>query len=260
MSRTAPLSDPIQIRHLSVPRRMRYAVRGNEEDPDEIWFVLHGYGQLAHRFLRYFADLDDGTRLLVAPEGLHRHYLDHAERKVGASWMTSEDRLTDIDDYVGWLDRLHARIAGAEPGPRGVGEGGAAVEEGGALVEGRGSPGVGSKTGCGVPVVTLGFSQGVHTLSRWLAFGRAGMDHVVLWGAPLPPDLEVGEHLARFRGPRLTLVAGEGDPHFGPDVLAATEERLAGHGIPFRTIRFPGGHRIDRSVLARIADGGPREG
>jgi len=200
-------------------------VRGNEEDPDEIWLVLHGYGQLAHRFLRYFADLDDGSRLLVAPEGLHRHYLDHAERKVGASWMTSEDRLVDIDDYVGWLDRLHARVTGAELGSRGV------------------------------TVVALGFSQGVHTLSRWLAFGRAGMDHVVLWGAPLPPDLDVGEHLGRLRGPRLTLVAGEEDPHFGPEAVAATGERLAAHGIPFRTIRFAGGHRIDREVLAGIAAG-----
>lgn len=228
-ARKAGLSDAIDVRHLSVPRRMRYAVRGNEEDPDEIWFVLHGYGQLAHRFLRYFADLDDGTRLLVAPEGLHRHYLDHAERKVGASWMTSEDRLTDIDDYVGWLERLHARVVGQE-------------------VPGGSPDGAG-----GVPVVALGFSQGVHTLCRWLAFGAARLDAVVLWGAPLPPDLDVGEHLARFREPRITLVGGREDPHFGPDAVAAQEDRLSSRGIPVRTIGFPGGHRIDREVLGRIA-------
>lgn len=212
---------------------MRYAVRGNEEDPEEIWFVLHGYGQLAHRFLRYFADLDDGSRLLVAPEGLHRHYLDHADRKVGASWMTSEDRLTDIEDYVGWLDRLYERVRDA--------------------VEGGRQAGMGLGRDRGVPVVTLGFSQGVHTLSRWLAFGEARLDTVVLWGAPVPPDLEVGDHLARFRQPRIALVAGEEDPHFRPDAVAAVEERLASHGIAVRTIGFAGGHRIDREALGRIA-------
>ena len=37
----------------------------------ELWVVLHGYGQLASRFLAGFGTLDDGSRLIVAPITSH---------------------------------------------------------------------------------------------------------------------------------------------------------------------------------------------
>ena len=100
--------------HLSVPRTARYHVLGAmSQGLREIWIVCHGYGQLAARFLSWFAPLDDGTRLIVAPEALSRFYLDdrpgaiHTESRVGATWMTREDREHEITDYVRYLDVLH---------------------------------------------------------------------------------------------------------------------------------------------------------
>jgi len=75
----------VQEHRITVSRSARYFTLGR---PDrEVWFVLHGYGQLAARFLRHFEPLDDGTRLMVAPEALSRFYLGEAraERGVGAS-------------------------------------------------------------------------------------------------------------------------------------------------------------------------------
>src|SRR5215213_7354677 len=98
--------------HLSVTRTARYYTLGPLDGaPREVWVVCHGFGQLASRFLRHFDAIDDGTRLVVAPEALQRFYLDElkipaAERRVGATWMTREDRLADINDYVGYLDAL----------------------------------------------------------------------------------------------------------------------------------------------------------
>lgn len=229
----------IATRHLEIRRHARYAVLGpdGEEaqgaEPDartsSTWFALHGYGQTAPGFLRYFAALDDGSRLLVAPEGLHRHYVDHDAGKVGASWMTSEDRLTDIADYVAYLDRLHARVGAADVG----GADGASDSE--------------------FRVVALGFSQGVHTLSRWLAFGAARIDAAVFWGSHLPPDLDLGEHADRFRGTGVHLVAGDEDPHFDEEAVSQAEGRLRAAGIPFETHRYGGGHRLDREVLEKLA-------
>ncbi|MFL5521990.1 MAG: hypothetical protein ACJ8B6_13695, partial [Gemmatimonadales bacterium] len=64
-------ADPTITAHaLIVPRTARYYTLGPTHGfPRELWFVCHGYGQLAGRFLRQFAPLDDGTRLIVAPEG-----------------------------------------------------------------------------------------------------------------------------------------------------------------------------------------------
>src|SRR3989454_9529410 len=96
----------LQEHHLSVTRTARYFTLG---DPSggvaEVWFVCHGYGQLAGRFLRHFEPLADGTRLLVAPEALSRFYLEDMtvparEREVRRAWIPREDRLSGIDDYV----------------------------------------------------------------------------------------------------------------------------------------------------------------
>ena len=218
----AALSDPIDVRHLTVPRQLRYAVRGEPGAPREVWFALHGYGQLAPRFLRYLEVLDNGSRLLVAPEGLHRYYLDHAERTVGATWMTSEDRLTDIQDYVTWLDRLYEHVFETVRRQD-------------------------------VRCVALGFSQGVHTLFRWLAFGSAAVDAAVAWGAGLPHDLDLESHAAALRGVRLFLVAGDRDPVFGANALSTAERRLEAAGLGARTLGFEGEHRLDRDTLARLA-------
>ena len=51
---------------LAVARSARYVTLGPMAGVREVWFVCHGYGQLATRFLRSFGPLDDGTRLLVA--------------------------------------------------------------------------------------------------------------------------------------------------------------------------------------------------
>ncbi|HJS73420.1 MAG TPA: phospholipase, partial [Vicinamibacteria bacterium] len=84
--------------HLAVPRTARYLTLGPGEGPiEEVWFLLHGYGQLASELLHYARALAGDRRLLVAPEGLSRFYHEDHE-KVGASWMTREDRLAEIDD------------------------------------------------------------------------------------------------------------------------------------------------------------------
>jgi hypothetical protein len=50
----------------------------------------------------------------VAPEGLSRFYFEGGFHgpgsKVGATWMTREDRLAKIEDYVGYLDALHDAV------------------------------------------------------------------------------------------------------------------------------------------------------
>src|SRR3989442_9768950 len=99
--------------HIGVSRTARYFTLGNSSSGvGEVWFACHGYGQVASRFLEKLRVLDDGHRYLVAPEGLSRFYLSESptERRVGASWMTREDRLAEIEDYVRYLDAGYAAL------------------------------------------------------------------------------------------------------------------------------------------------------
>src|SRR5207247_7272239 len=116
----------MQEHHIGVTRSARYFTLGNSSrGVGEVWVACHGYGQLAARFLEKLRVLDDGRRYLVAPEGLSRFYLSESptERRVGASWMTREDRLAEIEDYVEYLDAVYADVCGLLDPARGTAHG-----------------------------------------------------------------------------------------------------------------------------------------
>ncbi len=206
----------MQEHPFSTSRSARYFTLGAPANAAECWFVCHGYGQLASRFLERFRPLEAERRCIVAPEGLSRFYLteDPAERRVGASWMTREDRLHEIADYVRYLDGVYTQVA---PGK--------------------------------AKVTVLGFSQGTATACRWAALGSARIDRLIVWGGEVPPDLD----LERLRVPSLTLVYGTRDQFFTPKIVAATEGRLREHNIGYDLVSFDGAHEISEPALLRVA-------
>lgn len=205
---------------VQVSRSARYFTLGGGPGPVEAWFVLHGFSQLAADFIRWFAPAASPARLVVAPEALNRYYTSHETRKVGATWMTSEDRLAEIDDYVGWLD--------------------AALED----VRARHTV---------TSVEIHGFSQGCATACRWVALGRVRPSRLVLWGGTVPPDLDLTAHGGRLSDSRLTLVIGDRDRFLPDDKVTAELARLDGAGIRYEARRFRGGHVVPWSVLADLA-------
>ena len=225
------MPDPTPHGHqLAVRRTARYFTLGAASAATrELWYVCHGYGQLAEEFIRHCAVLDEGTRLVVAPEGLNRYYrnpdpLRHKEGGVGATWMTSEARELEIDDYVGYLDQLHSSVAGAAAA--------------------AGAP--------ALRIVVLGFSQGAATAARWVALGRVEAHELVLWGGLLPPDLGA-DGLRRVAAVPLTVVYGTRDQYATSKILAAEEARLEREGLRPRRLTFDGGHRLDDATLTALA-------
>ncbi len=188
----------------------------------DVWFVLHGYGQLAPFFIRHFRVLDDGSRVFVAPEALSRFYLESSDGRVGASWMTKEDRVHEINDYLAYLDALYDHVFSQIDRAR-------------------------------VRVHVLGFSQGCATASRWAALGQARADRLTLWAGDLAHDLDLDAHAALFRPLDLTLVVGSRDQYLTPARLAEHEERLRRHALPYRLLPFNGGHHLDADVLHKLA-------
>ncbi len=229
-SPSSELNTPVEG-HLPVTRTARYwSVGGDVGQPGECWVVLHGYQQLARRFLRRFEPVAGDHRRVVAPEGLSRFYSDprpgrHGRTSpVGASWMTREDREHEIRDYVAYLDRLWDHLRQDLPGS--------------------------------VRLVVLGFSQGVATACRWLTQGRARADRLVLWGDFLPPDLDLGRAAERLGGTEVVLVRGEADGVLADERLRSEEEaRISASGITLRRVTYPGGHDIDGRVLRKLASG-----
>jgi predicted esterase len=212
-----------------VPRTARYYTLGGEpgSPPHTWWFVLHGYAQLAADFIRYFADLAAGHSVVVAPEAMNRFYTvspDAAparERPVGATWMTREDRESEVADYVEYLDTVFDEVTGGTPSP-------------------------------GAHVNVVGFSQGAATAARWVAHGRVPATHLILWGGLVPPDADLSRGPHSLRGVPLTIVLGSRDHYVSDAALADEVSRLARAGIRASVIRFDGGHAVSRSVFPQL--------
>lgn len=204
--------------HITVPRTARYHALGDAATASEMWIVLHGYGHLARYFLRKFEGLEEG-RLIVAPEGLSRFYLDDGHTRVGATWMTREDRELEIADQLTYLDQLTEHLR------------------------------AGSRADIRLNV--LGFSQGVATACRWAAIGRTAIPRLVLWGGTLPPDIDTNALSTRLSACRVDVVQGTLDT-LVPPVPLQGETRWREAGVTFTRHTHPGGHELDNLMLSRL--------
>jgi predicted esterase len=215
--------------HLRVARTARYFTVGEKTSGvTDVWFACHGYGQLASDFAKEFDCIDEKGRLIVVPEALSRFYLPEGtgfhgpESKIGATWMTREDRENEIVDYVNYLDSLYDEAL------RGLDR-----EK--------------------IRVTALGFSQGGATVSRWLAMGKARVDRLILWGSTLASDANLDDASALFHRIPLKIVYGKRDQFADEKLIAGYEAKLRKYDIPFDFITFDGGHRMDRVTLKQLA-------
>ncbi len=194
-----------------------------------VWFVCHGYGQLAGFFIRHFGALAaaDPALVVVAPEGLSRFYLQGNGGRVGASWMTRDDRVHEIDDHVGFLNQLAGHVLSQCPAD--------------------------------VRVTVLGFSQGTATAGRWLARAAFRPAHLVLWAGAFPLDIDPVAAAGLLKGLLLTLVVGDHDEYVTPDAVARQQVHLRQLGAAPALLTFAGGHELNQAVLAQLnqMDGPP---
>ncbi len=212
----------MDVHHLEVVKTARYYTLGEPTSAiREVWFVCHGYGQLARFFLRHFECLKSPTRFLVAPEALSRFYLN-TDRRIGATWMTSEDRENEMKDYIAYLDRLSEKIFSALP-----------VRQ--------------------YRVVVLGFSQGVATVCRWVSRGRIKPDRVICWAGQVPPEIDLGKTDEPLRNTDLHFVLGTKDEYADTEFIKAFKAQMAAYGVMYNSHSFEGGHVIERTTLEKLA-------
>ena len=210
--------------HLTVSRTARYQQLGTlSAHTRRVWFVCHGYGQLAAYFVRHFAFLaaaDPGT-VIIAPEGLSRFYLSGNGGRVGASWMTRDDRLHEIEDHINFLNQLSEQVLASCPAD--------------------------------VQVTVLGFSQGTATVGRWLAQAAFRPAQLILWAGSFPDDLAPDTARQLLQNLPLFLVVGTEDEYISPTQAAAIQQQLQQLGASPRLITFKGKHELNRAVLEEIA-------
>ena len=211
--------------HFSVTRTARYQQLGEiSAGTRRVWLVCHGYGQLAAYFVRHFAflmDVDPGT-VVIAPEGLSRFYLAGNGGRVGASWMTRDDRLAEIADHTNFLNQLSQKVLADCPPD--------------------------------VHLTVLGFSQGTATVGRWLAQAAFRPAHLILWAGGFPHDVEPGAAQRLLHTLPLTLVFGTEDEYIDSKQAAGHVQHLQRLGARPRVVAYAGKHALNRAVLEQLAE------
>ena len=209
---------------ITTSRTARYYVSGDPASAPTLWVALHGYGQLAGEFIDDFASAVNSERAFVAPEALSRFYLRAGQGKIGANWMTAEDRENEIADYVNYLDNVVAA----------------------------------TRTSATKRIFVLGFSQGSATACRWFASSAQRLSGITIWGGGAPPDLAEKKFIDRLDGRPMRFLHGTNDQYFSPTRLRLELQRLADYGIAHEAVEYNGGHEIPADVL--LQEIGQQEG
>lgn len=203
---------------LEARQKQRVDVLGElNESTTDIWLALHGYGQLVEYFQRHFRGSVSASRAFVFPQGAHKFYLQGTEGRVGASWMTKEDRLTDIDNQRLYLDEVCNWALTQAPNAR---------------------------------FHMVGFSQGVATGMRFLGHSKVTFHSLLAWAGSWPPDLDEKSQLAT-RALHMSAWFGTVDPFVDE---AKKQERIThyheNYGIIPEVGMYDGAHTFDSDILA----------
>ncbi len=208
--------------HIETTKTARFYTLGSFSDtPKHLWIVAHGYMQLGSDFIKIFEPIADSDTLIVSPEGLSRFYTRGFGGNIGASWMTKEDRLSEISDYVFYLDNVFAKVISALDFPA-------------------------------KRVTLLGFSQGCPTLMRWAALGNINPDEVVLWCGDAPTDLDYTQYSNKMQNKTTWFVCGNNDTIIPKTTHEMSLKLLTDKGLQTDTIFFEGGHEVPSNTLKEL--------
>ncbi len=186
-----------------------------------IWFIFHGYGQLAEEFANVFSEINSDENALIFPQGLSKFYLKGVDGKIGSNWMTSYERDMEINNYLAYLDQLFFH----EIKPN--------LEERNLNI--------------------LGFSQGGHTASRWIYRSGIRYNKLVFWGSGLAHEIDKKMVRNSFMGGGENLVViGDEDRFIDCKHLQRMKKRYESIGFEYQVIEYHGGHDIDPYILKQL--------
>jgi predicted esterase len=173
---------------------------------------------MAGEFIKQFDYLVSDSSIVVAPEALSRSYFG---TKIGASWMTKEDRENEIADYVEYLDNLLTELRVKLPKD--------------------------------VKVNILGFSQGVHTAVRWFVRSKYQFENLVLCSSDFPRDVSFDLLKEKLNSSKMHFMCGDEDEFIPMDSFESAIKFLDEQNIPVERYRFKGRHVVNHDIIKKIA-------
>lgn len=196
-----------------------YTLNNLQEETEYIWLVFHGYGQLAQYFIQKFQELPAAKHFIIAPQGLSKFYLEGVSGRVGASWMTREKREVDITNQYQYLDDLLSNFH-FSPHQK---------------------------------LIYFGFSQGVATMFRYMAYSKRPFHKLISWAGTCPEDIPEKEFEFMTGNEIFYSYVSETDPFIKPEIIEAQKKLIAEKLKIDPDVRwYEGGHKVIQEEVSRI--------
>ena len=207
---------------ITVSKTARYFTLGSPSPKiKHVWFVLHGYGQLAAQFINNFEIINNDNNYIIAPEALNKFYANRLSQKVGATWMTKENREDEIKDYINFLDSVYEKEIAQFDKHK-------------------------------IKINVLGFSQAAATATRWLVNGKSKTHNFLIWAGDIPPDTDPEKLKHVFTSMNIHFIVGNEDEFINEARLDEEVKKIQKLKIDFTVHRFEGGHEIHEDTLVKI--------
>ena len=209
----------MEKKNISISKKARYFQLGKiSEQTKTIWFVFHGYGMLSEYFIKKFKSLENNETVIISPEALSRFYIGENYDRVGASWMTKEDKLDDIDDNITYLNSLFEST----------------------------TKNIDLNS---INIHVLGFSQGGATACRWILNSNIKINSLGLWGADIPIDCLTENNREKWEQFKTTLIVGKKDEFISEENIKKFARLLNSYNLNYVLIEYDGTHKITEEVL-----------
>ena len=205
--------------HIDIQVKASYYTLNNlTEETERVWVVFHGYGQLAAFFIKKFEGLDPKNNFIIAPQGLSKYYLEGVYGRVGASWMTKEDRLTEIANQYAYIDQVLSQynLAGKE-------------------------------------LIYFGFSQGTATMGRYAAHAQTSFSKMIIWAGTFPPDTHPDDWNYLNGSEGIHYYTSKEDIYFKEEMIDQQNETVKkALGVTPELHWYDGGHKVIPELLRDI--------
>lgn len=208
----------IDTHQVKVQKTARYSTYGTfSKDTSYLWIVLHGSNMLCEQMIYKFAEFDPSKHFVIAPEGLSRFYKDGFGGDVVSAWMTSRDRLHEIEDFSDYLSQL--------------------------LITYQSQLSPACKT------IVMGFSQGGTTMYRWLHHNSCKVDAILGYSCWIPEDINLAESKTPLSMEPHIYTYGKEDQFLTPEKIEVVESIIQKNNLAINVQSYQGKHKVDKAQL-----------
>ena len=180
-------------------------------------FACHGMGYLSRYFLKYFKGLNSDDNYIIIPQAQSKYYIAPKMKHVGASWLTKENTLKEMENIISYFDSVLSNEK---------------IEN--------------------LNFIFLGYSQGVSVAMRYLAKRKIIVSKLILMSGGIPKELTPKDFKYLKNKAVIYFVYGDKDEYISEDFLNFEKKRLEDLFSNIKYIEFDGNHEIKTEIIESI--------